>query len=254
MSIRNQTLYKYRGYTAHALEMLVNRECYFVSPIQLNDPYDCRINIRESLRAALETAEKNQNKKIQERLAQFGKIDHVYERMDKDLASLGVFSLSKTPTHVLLWSHYASNHSGFCVGLRPSDSLATHENPYQIVGASDVAYSATNPFIEYFQELALAPTVPEWNEFWVSLLSMGMAVKAESWKYEEEVRILRQIPGTVPFSPRDLTEIVFGLNMESQNRTTIRRILSGAEWAHVSFKEIVRADGFALTVKDMGAT
>jgi hypothetical protein len=118
--------------------------------------------------------------------------------MDGNLASVGVFSLSKTPTHVLLWSHYASNHSGFCIGFRLPDSLSTHNNSHQLVGASDVGYSTANPFVEYFREMALAPAIPEWNEFWVSLLSIGMAVKAETWKYEEEVRILRANPGS-PF-------------------------------------------------------
>ncbi len=253
MSFSEKTLYKYRGYTAYALEMLINRELYFASPEQLNDPYDCRMNIRDSLRAAIDLAEKEQNKKMLERLTQFCKIDHVYEKMDGNLATVGVFSLSKTPAHILLWSHYASNHSGFCIGFRLPDSLSTHKNTHHIVGASDVGYSTSNPFIEYFREIALAPTIPEWNEVWVPLLSMGMAVKAEIWKYEEEVRILRENPGSVPFSPTDLTEIIFGLNMPSRNRETIKRILSGAEWGHVKFKEIVRTDGFTLAVKDSGA-
>lgn len=253
MSFTDQTLYKYRGYTAYALEMLINRELYFASPEQLNDPYDCRINIRDSLRAAIDLAEKEQNKKIQDRLTQFRKIDHVYEKMDLDLASVGVFSLSKIPIHVLLWSHYAANHTGFCIGFRLPDSLSTHKNTHHIVGASDVGYSTGNPFVEYFREVAAAQAIPEWNEFWVALLSIGMAVKAETWKYEEEVRILRENPGSVPFSPYDLTEIIFGLNMSSRNRETIRRILSSSEWSHVKFKEIVRAEGFALAVKDVDA-
>lgn len=253
MGFADQTLYKYRGYTAYALEMLINRELYFASPEQLNDPYDCRINIRDSLRAAIDLAEKEQNKKIQVRLTQFRKIDHVYEKMDRDLASVGVFSLSKTPTHVLLWSHYAANHTGFCVGFRLPDSLTTHENSHQIIGASDVGYSTGNPFVEYFREIAAAPAIPEWGEFWVTLLSVGMAVKAESWKYEEEVRILRANPGSVPFSPSDLAEVIFGLNMPSRNRETIKRILSSSEWSHVKFKEVVRTDAFALAVKDIDA-
>lgn len=253
MSFSDQTLYKYRGYTAYALEMLINRELFFASPEKLNDPYDCRMNIRDSLRAAMDLAEKDQNKQIQERLSRLRKIDHVYEKMDRHLASVGVFSLSRIPTHILLWSHYAANHTGFCVGFRLPDSLTTHENPHHLVGASDVGYSAGNPFIEYFREIAAAPAVPEWNEFWVTLLSMGMCVKAESWEYEQEVRILRENPGSVPFSPSDLTEIIFGLNMASRNRETIRRILSSSEWSHVRFKEIARAEGFTLTVRELGA-
>jgi hypothetical protein len=41
--------------------------------------------------------------------------------------------------------------------------------------------------------------------------------------------------------------------MPSKNRGTIRRILSGTEWGHVKFKELVRAERFNLAVKDIGA-
>lgn len=52
-------LYKYRGYSARTLETLINREVYFSSSAQLNDPHDCRLSIRDALRAAVEDAGKN---------------------------------------------------------------------------------------------------------------------------------------------------------------------------------------------------
>ena len=244
------TLYKYRAYTAYALEMLINRELYFAPPDQLNDPYDCRLNIRSSLTAAIARAEQLQNKELHERLQRLREIDHVYEKMDRDLSTLGVFSLSRTPTHILLWSHYAHNHIGFCAGFQFSEALTTHRGPHGIIGATDVGYSTSNPFVEFFEEIASSGNVPPWEEVWPTLLSVGMAVKADAWRYEEEVRILRSEPGTVPFSATELTEIVFGLNMPSPSRNTVRRVLSGADWAHVKFREIVRLDDFSFGVRD----
>lgn len=249
-SFEGVTLYKYRAYSAYSLEMLINRELYFARPDQLNDPYDCRLNIRDSLGAAIARAGQIQNRSLHERLQRLRGIDHVYDKMDRDLSSLGVFSLSRTPTHVLLWSHYAQNHTGFCVGFRFSDALTTHQSPHGIIGATDVGYSTSNPFIEFFEEVASSSTVPEWGEVWQTLLSVGMAVKADTWRYEEEVRILRQEPGLVPFSAVELNEIVFGLNMSGRSRDTVRRILSGADWAHVKFREIIRVHDFSLELRD----
>ena len=244
------TLYKYRAYTAYALEMLINRELYFARPDELNDPYDCRLNIGTSLGAAIARAEQLQNQELHQRLQRLRGIDHVYEKMDRDLSSLGVFSLSRTPTHVLLWSHYAGNHSGFCAGFQFSEGLITHRGPHGIIGASDVGYSTSNPFIEFFEEIASTQNVPPWEEVWPTLLSVGMAVKADAWRYEEEVRILRKEPGLVPFAPGELTEIVFGLNMSSRSRATLRRLFSGNDWTHVRFKEIVRVHDFSFQLRD----
>ena len=91
---------------------------------------------------------------------------------------------------------------------------------------------------------------PDWEEFWLTLLSVGISVKAESWQHEEEVRILRQHAGQVQFSPSELVEVVFGLSTSPENKVTIRRILSGAQWAHVRFRETVRTNTLALELRD----
>ncbi len=246
----NATLYKYRAYNAWALEILIRRELYFAEPRNLNDPYDCRINIKESLDNAIASARDSGNSLLHGRLERFLKIEHVYEKMDTDLGKLGVLSLTKNYNEVLMWSHYSENHSGFCIGFKLSEKFTTYNIDDQIIGATEVSYLEDNPFANYFEELVANGYQPEWDEFWKSLLSMGMVVKAKSWEYEDEVRVLRTSPGTVTFDPTELTEIVFGLSMPNQRRETIRKILSGSEWDHVQFKEIIRTNDFKLLVKN----
>lgn len=250
MATSFDTLYKYRAYSTRSLEMLLNREFYFASPAQLNDPYDCQISIRDSLRSAITRTEKLGNADLSKILKRFQKIDHVYDKMDADLARVGIFSLSRVPDNVLMWTHYAENGRGFCAGFRLSSAFTTHDNAQQIVGAADVGYTTTNPYIDFFEEVTAAKTPPAWGDFWKSLLSIGMLAKAESWRYEHEVRVTRKISGLVPFTSSELVEIIFGLNMPATNRATVRKILSGSEWSHVRFKEVIRSDGFALELRD----
>lgn len=230
--------------------MLIQRELYFASPHSLNDPYDCRINVRESLYAAIQRAHESRNQELRKKLERFRKIERVYHKIDADLVGLGVLSLTKSADNVLMWSHYAENHMGFCAGFQLSEKFTTYINEEQIIGAIDVSYADNNPFIDYFEEIAANDNPLEWEEFWQSLLSMGMVVKAQAWQYEQEVRVLRKMPGAVKFMAAELTEIVFGLAMPQQSRETLRKILSGSEWQHVRFREVFRSNGFMLLIKD----
>ena len=132
--------------------MLTKREVYFASPGQLNDPYDCRISIRRALEETIEKAGRNGNRKLQEQLERFRKIDHIYEKMERG--------------------------------------------------------------------------------------------------YEKEVRVLRKVPGAVSFEASELTEIVFGMNMPQPNREALRQLLHEKEWNHVRFREIVRLEGFTVSIED----
>jgi len=231
--------------------MLIKRQLYFATPVQLNDPYDCRISIRQALSQAIEGVERNGSRSFRQTLERLRKIDHIYEKMETDIGSVGVLSLSKCPTNVVMWTHYADNHRGFCAGFQLSEKFTTHHNDEQIVGICGVHYSGENPFVEFFEEIATAEKPPSWEEFWQSLLSMGMVAKAVAWGYEEEVRVLRKEGGPVSFEPSELAEIVFGMNMPASDRATLRQLLAGGEWSHVKFKEIVRSKAFAVDIANV---
>ena len=248
------TLYKYRSYSARSLEMLIQREIYFASPAQLNDPYDCRLNVRDALSAAIAKVAEAKNQALDKHLNRFRRMDRVYDKMQADIQGAGVFSLARSPKNVLMWSHYADNHRGFAVGFQLSEKFTTHRNSEQIVGAADAYYAKANPFSEFFEEFAPRATKSDWNEFWTSILEIGLRAKGDVWAHEFEVRILRKIPGPVGYAPAELTEIVFGLNMPYPQQMTLRRILAGSDWEHVRFQKVVRSDGFAVDVVSADAT
>ena len=78
---------------------------------------------------------------------------------------------------------------------------------------------------------------------------MGLVAKSVAWKYENEVRIIRGLPGKVNYSPDELKEVIFGLNLAPKKKRKIKGLLSSSEWNHVQMKEVIRKhDGFNLTV------
>lgn len=242
------TLYKYRSYSAQSLEVLIKKEIYFASPDQLNDPYDCHLVISDALSAAIEKARSDGNSGLEGQLTRFTALKDSYAKMQADIQGSGVFSLARSPKNVLMWSHYADDHRGFALGFNLSERFTTHRNCEQIIGIADAYYALANPFTKFLEEFVPTAKVSDWNDFWTSILEIGLRAKGACWEYEDEVRVLRKVPGPVKYDPSELSEVIFGLNMPSAQQRTLRDLLKAkaAEWKHVQFRKVVRADGFAV--------
>lgn len=105
------------------------------------------------------------------------------EFLEKGLANidakLGILSLSRRWNSSLMWAHYTSSHTGFCVGVDRNHDYFQQPNK-----GSDgdffcmpVQYSDKRPNIEFRQ---LSP-----SDAYAFLLT-----KSSDWKYEEEERVI----------------------------------------------------------------
>ncbi|MEO7210383.1 MAG: DUF2971 domain-containing protein, partial [Chitinophagaceae bacterium] len=128
-------LYKYRNWVEeHHKNVLFKNELYFTSPHEFNDPFDCRIAQNLSLLDTIEKARdfavkcskeyilenENQIEEFAEKLLNNPfEIQKKYDDLNFKGKSdyYGVLSLSKTWKSILMWSHYAKCHEGFCIGL-----------------------------------------------------------------------------------------------------------------------------------------
>lgn len=228
--------------------MLKNREFYFSDPKHFNDPADCRIGIYDALKTAVNLAEK-EDSTVKSKLQKLGVLDKLFRQIENDVKRSAVFSLSREENNVLMWSHYADSHKGFSVGFSLSNEFTKYNKENAIIGTEEVSYSKDNPFVEYFIGFAKSAKLPERKEFWLSLLTMGLVAKSDAWKYENEVRIIGGMPGKVNYSPDELREVIFGLNLALKKRQRIKNLLSGSQWNHVQMKEVIREhDGFKLKV------
>lgn len=250
-----KVLYKYRGYSDRSLEIIANRQVYFATWEQLNDPFDCRIDIARSLETACIEAKARDSPAVRATLEKFCNLGDFYSNAQADVAKAGIFSLAKSPVSAPMWAHYGSNHKGFCLGFRLSEKFTKHDKDEGIIGVAHVDYCNDNPFTELFHEFAAKVSRgtgdeenlnATWADFWQSIYSAGLTSKNEAWKYEEEARVLKKEGGLVSFEPPELVEVVFGMDMPPSARETIMSLLESSEWGHVRLKEIQRGSGFAL--------
>lgn len=106
--------------------------------------------------------------------------NHVIWAFKRRVASFGVTCFSPEWENTLMWSHYADNHSGFCVEymVHPLHFASSGEN--RALGMHTVQYVSALPELCYSEAL-FAPH---------QLLGRMLATKHIDWSYEKEWRLV----------------------------------------------------------------
>lgn len=116
--------------------------------------------------------------------------------------SYGVLSLTRDPLNIIMWSHYANNHSGMVIGIDVNHCGFCNENRNLIPAQhGDVIYSKNIPkipkqttenarpgFSTSYSSIFSEYGVNEWLFFKHVFL-----YKSYEWAYEEEVRIIKAL-------------------------------------------------------------
>ena len=228
--------------------MFINRELYFANPASLNDPYDCQLSIVESINYAVKNAKSDTSKPLStEKLYLLDTLYSCSTKMEDEIRNAGVFSLSKTCKNVLMWSHYADEHKGLCIGYKLPEDMSDFDSQDLMLSHCPCNYTHQNPIAAYLRCIDISTPLLEWDGFWQIVLSIGLISKHKSWQYEKEVRILRKRSGTIMFNPKHISEIVFGLKTNYGDRKTIVKLLEGPEWSHVKYYRMIKSNvGFDL--------
>lgn len=230
-------LYKYRMWKEPCSEhqyqrrVLTENEVFLASPKQFNDPFDCSLPFRykeEELNPGniylklREIAKRNwpnlSNEQIEEKCfikQSSGVFDSAdcwkdfYPYFVENVANeYGILSLSTKCDDLLMWSHYADSHNGFCVGLDTQLLFDT------IGGAlAEVIYSDKFPELGMFDE-PLVNTLRLLN------------TKSMHWSYENEFRLRKSNSARTIHRIPDacIKEIILGCKMSREIKTEIHTI------------------------------
>lgn len=230
-------------------EILLENKIYFRSREQLNDPDELRPKIifdgtdhqiRQFVRQAILTHLPNKLAPAK-RLIEENKLIHKYRNktdwVEKTLHQLldkvGLFCLSESPNHPLMWSHYADGARGACIEF--------DANLGMFLAAQQVHYSDQEPVIN-----RLTDSHDE-------ILKKSMFIKGTHWAYEQEWRIVARWhdedrieryfsqhhipeqlasfmrdqhgPGYYSFPPEAIRCIILGPSMKPDMETWLRSVL-----------------------------
>ncbi len=195
MSDQKNFLYKYRAIDDDNIDrtrrMFTDNEVYFANVDQFNDPFDCKFDYsfdasdRDAKTYLLRGLERNfpnwnrlqKRNWIAKHLKMFrGKNSGFEENLKQGtariLSEIGIYSLSRVPDDILMWSHYANCHKGFCI------KFFDDEKEKFIARAQAILYSDEYPIVNPMKDDHRARLIK-------TLLR-----KAKRWEYEKEWRII----------------------------------------------------------------
>jgi hypothetical protein len=131
------------------------------------------------------------------------------------MADITIFCLSETHDNLLMWSHYAQNHSGVAIKFL---SLPEVDSP--LIVAQPVRYSNQLPQASFSNLMDLQQAIKDTRE----TLTL---TKSAVWAYEKEWRIVAALRDKtksyeiLPYSPEEVGEIYLGCRISELDKTEI---------------------------------
>ncbi|WP_421170364.1 DUF2971 domain-containing protein [Aeromonas dhakensis] len=170
-------LYKY--YSGLDITYFRNPTIKISNTSKLNDPFE-RIIDDELMDLVLKEYPKLN--KVPELIPSFNAVNFMNQ-----LSQIGVVSLSETPRNLLMWSHYANQYKGICIGYKSTfldnHKERKHETLPTIFHPTKVNYD--NSRYDPLTDIFLANDEQELRK---QIVQMSLLRKGNDWLYEKEHR------------------------------------------------------------------
>lgn len=229
-------LFKYYNPTYDGKDNLAFYEkgqIYFQQPEKFNDPWDCKAPkisfsrqisflkefhyyISEGFEKSLVDAEWARNEKLSRTDIREKYKTLFKEALENIREKIGVFSMSFVPDSELMWSHYASSHSGYMLHFQiVLEDYFTNPVLKDFGIPVPVIYKKQRP------NLSIASYMSNREKQIYDLIRY----KSEAWKYEHELRLLNEVKfGFIDIPHSWLKSIVVGLAVKTDLKNKLLRI------------------------------
>ena len=177
-------LYHYSSFSEFWHSKIIQGQLYLSNPATFNDPYDCRIQgsivyfVRQYF---LDHPALDARKVIPDIIDGVIQVDYKGKKMsmaeyteiacDELKSEFHITCLSETKDSMLMWSHYAAQHSGYAIEL---DTKKISENPYDKIHLRKVVYDK--------RPITAESLIKSSNK------EAFLFCKSPEWKYEKEWR------------------------------------------------------------------
>lgn len=266
MSLKH--LYKYRSWEdKYHKKLITDNEIFFTSTAYFNDPFEGCIPLRyedapdDYHLNILKKHIKIQNpylggQRIKYLAKQkFKKREHLSNKRIREVREsvknkyenkFGLFTLSETHQDIIMWSHYALSHEGFCVEF---DVKALEKYFYYdyfnknniLIDRIKIIYTDTMP--------RLIPSEMDETEIYYSILQH----KYSGYSYEKEHRYICSDVTNLKINLPDglVTSIYFGCKMDKNDKDEIISIIENKSAPIKLYESTISQDEFILNFKQI---
>lgn len=133
----------------------------------------------------------------------------------KLMSDVSIFCLSETRDNLLMWSHYANNHTGAVVEFLP---LPEVDSP--LICAQPVRYSEKMPKLDFSGLISVEQLTRQ-------TIEMLTLTKSNDWGYEKEWRIVAGLRDKsqpyeiLPYAPEEVGSVYLGCKMNDDDKKEI---------------------------------
>lgn len=244
-------IYKYLPAEDYMRKILSGESLKFSSPLDFNDPFECKpLCIIEKGKAGdrfLSEGFKELGYSPAKRIQKLGELRRFQGRampsglesnMSEMLKGIGISCFSEARDSILMWAHYAAEHSGVCIGF----DTKWH-------------FFQTAWKVQYHDKL---PVIYRPSDTPDTMLSKSLLTKSIHWKYEREWRVVRRTmtpeqqralafkfkhssseqlevmanqngPGFYRFPKQAISEVILGVKITTQKRLQVLQWIQEAQ-------------------------
>lgn len=205
-------------------EVVVYAELWLSSPVDFNDPFDMTAAIvfegSEEERRAFISSKIDRLRPDVSKAARRRRVDELMrdpngletmlrESFRTNMAQVGVTCFTSKARDIVMWSHYAENHTGIALQFEPSRDVLN------LASAVRVLYAKQYPVLNWFMEFQEG-------------IGHALRQKHEAWAYEGEFRCIRIRDAHTRSLLADggLTGIILGCRSPSTTEDAIRALLA----------------------------
>lgn len=261
---RIKKLYKYRPLgcraTKHTFSIIESNELWFENVASLNDPFDTSFSYSEgflfntiikkrmdTLNISKEEAEKSLGEEL------LGTTDNLYLDLSRWLEKRAklqaqVCCMSKNYDCIVMWSHYASSHTGVVIEFTIQDMKLPIEYDDDIRSE----YLKCKK-VDYSEDMLLVTeNIINLEEY----LDRAIYTKYIHWEYEGEYRFILFKPQDyfkkgklVKFEPAIITKVLLGKDIKPYHEDHLRKICKAKD---IPIAKMIRADkGYRLEMEEI---
>lgn len=251
-----ERLFKYGRMNEYSESLFSSSTIWQAAAASLNDPFECTPSFvvthdRDKIMAQLvRTLQRNDpnlthDSAVAEATAIYLQGRHrspaMWHELQANLIHLfryrvGLYCMAERNDSILMWSHYAAEHTGYCLEFAATDYTPVFGT------AQRVNYADTYPEIDLY------------NTSDADKATLSFLTKFTEWSYEREWRILDHDtgPGTREYPPELLKSVTFGVKMKEEDKLLIKQWLARRSTPVQLYQATQSKDRFEVTFSEMG--